>query len=525
MHGTRRRTWRSVAARASSRQSGASTLEHRRSALAARRRWRGRVVARERRPDRPVPASHACRRLRGRPWCCRASPPSRAARCARELEASVTAPRSGLATSSSACASTSPAIPCAASTGARRARQGELIVREFEPPGVQNLGILLRSRSASTQAAADQVARIAASEAWDCLRAGGRVALWAPGCEAVPAGRGAQSLALLQWLARYPAAKRRGRGAPPAAVRRRRRHDQERAQRSPTRSTTIRRHGGSVRAWVVGEAVLQSDIDRASAPGWTWPLDEARRSSCRLADRGVALGPRLRLSGFAHRLLGVVIYGQDYVVPGGRPGDRGRGSRRQLPRPRRPTRSIAGQVLVAGLVFASMAYFLADSVGAIFGGVMPQANFAILLVAVTSFDLKTRRNCYSSLWISLAILYLAAVYAWDYLFGVLAGAVVRCAWRASGPRRTCAAWARGSTCPAARLGHGDASPEPLPSACSRSSSSRSPGRPERPAGRLAAELHAVQGEIENPALPLVQIQGPSPTPSTSATAAGSATRP
>src|SRR5207237_145446 len=52
-------------------------------------------------------------------------------------------------------------------------------------------------------------------------------------------------------------------------------------------------------------------------------------------------------------------------------------------------------------------------------GVLPQANFAILLVAITSFDLKTRRNCYSSMWISLAILYLAAVYAWDYAFGIL----------------------------------------------------------------------------------------------------------
>src|SRR6202043_209750 len=82
-------------------------------------------------------------------------------------------------------------------------------------------------------------------------------------------------------------------------------------------------------------------------------------------------------------------------------------------------RSLVFQVLLASLVFAALAYFLADSVAALFGGVLPQANFAILLVAVTSFDLKSRRNCYSSLWISLAILYLAAVYAWDYAFGIL----------------------------------------------------------------------------------------------------------
>src|SRR5436305_8129349 len=105
------------------------------------------------------------------------------------------------------------------------------------------------------------------------------------------------------------------------------------------------------------------------------------------------------LSGFAVACLGVVLYGQDYVVPplglaiaaaGHAVSYRGRGRRR----------SFWGQILIAGLVFAAMAYFLADSVGAFFGGEMPQANFAILLVAITSFDLKTRRNCYSSLWIS-----------------------------------------------------------------------------------------------------------------------------
>src|SRR5437773_1183474 len=146
--------------------------------------------------------------------------------------------------------------------------------------------------------------------------------------------------------------------------------------------------------------------------------------------------------GFAIGCIGVAIYGQDYVIPavglavaglGHMVSYRGRGQKR----------SISGQALVASLVFASMAYFLADSVGAIFGGVMPQANFAILLVAVTSFDLKTRRNCYSSLWISLAILYLAAVYAWDYLFAVLAGVWFVCLagfWAASHLRRLGAAF-------------------------------------------------------------------------------------
>ena len=63
------------------------------------------------------------------------------------------------------------------------ARRGELIVREFEPPGVQNVGIFL-DPDPTSEAGADQVARIAASEALECLRAGGRVTMWAPGCEA-----------------------------------------------------------------------------------------------------------------------------------------------------------------------------------------------------------------------------------------------------------------------------------------------------------------------------------------------------
>src|SRR6267378_4096765 len=121
--------------------------------------------------------------------------------------------------------------------------------------------------------------------------------------------------------------------------------------------------------------------------------------------------------GFLVAVVAVATYGQDYFVPaigvvvaafGHVVSYLGRNNKR----------SLAGQILVASLVMAALAYFLADSVLALFGGVLPQANFAILLVAVTSFDLKTPRNCYSSLWIGLAILYLAAVFAWDYPFGI-----------------------------------------------------------------------------------------------------------
>src|SRR5205807_2829818 len=129
-------------------------------------------------------------------------------------------------------------------------------------------------------------------------------------------------------------------------------------------------------------------------------------------------GRFLVLSAFAVAVLAVVLYGQDYVIPALGFGIAIAGHVVSY-RGRNRKRTFWGQVLVASLVVASLSYFLADSVGALLGGVMPQANFAILLVAVTSFDLKTRRNCYSSLWISLAILYLASVYAWAYPFGLL----------------------------------------------------------------------------------------------------------
>src|SRR5438477_11377733 len=123
-------------------------------------------------------------------------------------------------------------------------------------------------------------------------------------------------------------------------------------------------------------------------------------------------------SGFSVAMLAIALYGQDYIVPilafvataiGHVVSYRERNRKRGLWR----------QVFLAALVFGALLYVIADSALALFGSVLPQANFAILLVAITSFDLKTRRNCYSSMWISLAILYLAAVYAWDYAFGIL----------------------------------------------------------------------------------------------------------
>ena len=209
-------------------------------------------------------------------------------------------------------------------------------------------------------------------------------------------------------------------------------------------------------------------------------------------------------SGFAVAVLSIVLYGQDYVVPAVgiaaaaigqvvsyRERERHRGRWRQL--------------LLAGLIFAALAYFLADSVGAIFGGILPQANFAILLVAITSFDLKTRRNCYSSLWISLAILYLAAVYAWDYPFGVLVALWALCLagfWTSSHLRRI-GAQLSGPPRPLAIAVLGTlvlglaafiAIPQPVLD-------------PTGPAIVSLPNYVGFKGEIESPALPLIQLSG------------------
>jgi uncharacterized protein (DUF58 family) len=147
------------------------------------------------------------------------------------------------------------------------AHRGELIVREYEPPGAQTLAIYLDPTPRSREVA-DQVARIAASEAWDCVRDGGRVVLWAPGLEASAPLEGADMWQLLEWLARYP-------GTP--------------ADESPPRGNVAvvvsgaadpslvdaleeaRRRGSRVRAWIVGDADLDVDAP-VEHVGTEWPL-------------------------------------------------------------------------------------------------------------------------------------------------------------------------------------------------------------------------------------------------------------
>jgi len=209
-------------------------------------------------------------------------------------------------------------------------------------------------------------------------------------------------------------------------------------------------------------------------------------------------------SGFAVAVLGIVLYGQDYVVPVIGLAAAAAGHVVSY-RERNQKRTFWRQAFLAAMVFGALFYVIADSSLAIFGGILPQANFAILLVAVTSFDLKTRRNCYSSLWISLAIVYLAAVYAWDYAFGVLLGAWTVCVagfWMAShlkrmnadmqGPVRAIAVLLVGAF--AGGVAWFIAVPQPS-------------GVPISPLVISLPNFTAFKGDLANPALPLVQLTG------------------
>jgi protein-glutamine gamma-glutamyltransferase len=225
------------------------------------------------------------------------------------------------------------------------------------------------------------------------------------------------------------------------------------------------------------------------------PLSPIEESA---AARGFAL------AAFAVAAVSIALYGQDYVIPPlavlvGAVGH-------WLSwRNRRRRRGKRGQALIAGLIFLCLAYLLLDSVAALFGGQLPQANFALLLVAVTSFDLKTRRNLYSSLWISLAVLYLAAVYAWDYQFGALIGLWAACLvgfWVASHLRRIEAlpklpAKPVAVAATAVLLGGGllfVLLPQP-------------DGAPQGPLIVSLPSYAQFQGELESPALPLVELGG------------------
>jgi uncharacterized protein (DUF58 family) len=188
---------------------------------------------------------------------------------ARELEASVAAARAGSGTEMFGVREYRPGDPLRRIHWRSSARHAELIVREFGPPGVQTLGIFC-DPSPPTPEVADQIARLAASEVWDCLRAGGRAMLWAPGAEPSLPDESRSLWALLEWLARYPnksdgLAAQAPRVGDAIAVLAAAHPDVDEAL------ATIRHRGGTVRAWVVGGAEVNLDVPVQRA-GLEWPL-------------------------------------------------------------------------------------------------------------------------------------------------------------------------------------------------------------------------------------------------------------
>jgi uncharacterized protein (DUF58 family) len=189
---------------------------------------------------------------------------------ARELEASVAAPRAGSGTELFGVREYRPGDSLRRIHWRSSARHGELVVREYEPPGVQTLGIFCDPEPGGVEVA-DQVARIAASEAWDCVRNGGRVVLWGPGLAPSRPEQARSLWAMLEWLARYPLAAAASEDVDPPMV------SEAVAVTGGARPEIaealemVHRRGGAVRAWVVGDA----DVDLGGPVqhvGTAWPL-------------------------------------------------------------------------------------------------------------------------------------------------------------------------------------------------------------------------------------------------------------
>ena len=188
----------------------------------------------------------------------------------RELEASVAAPRAGSGNELFGIREYRPGDSLRRIHWRSSARHGELVVREYEPPGLQTLTILL-DPSPPTRDVADQLARIAASEAWDCIREGGRVAVWAPGCEPI---QSRDLWALLEWLARYPFSPS-GPAPPSASPTPPHKWGGEEAVVIAACADAELRAAAECfrkrRAWVVGDAELDLDIETQRV-GIDWPL-------------------------------------------------------------------------------------------------------------------------------------------------------------------------------------------------------------------------------------------------------------
>ena len=176
-----------------------------------------------------------------------------ARRRSREVEASVAAPRAGSGNELFGVREYRPGDSLRRIHWRSSARHGELVVREYEPPGVRRLAIHVDPAPPSDEVA-DQVARIAASEAWDCIRDGG----WVRMESAAPTR---DLWTVLEWLARYP-------NSPFVAS----------GDATPLRGEelVVVTAGGEVpsspdRVWVVGDAEVDTDV-AVERVGTQWPL-------------------------------------------------------------------------------------------------------------------------------------------------------------------------------------------------------------------------------------------------------------
>ena len=175
----------------------------------------------------------------------------------RELEAAAAAPRAGAGSELFGVREYQPGDSPRRVHWRLSARLGELVVREFEPPGLRTL-LLVLDPEPPTRADADAIARLAASEAWACQAAGGRVVAWAPGLEASAAE--GSIWPILEWLARYPDLPAEGGGVPRGAA------EAVAITTAPGAAALealeeAARRGIAARAWQVGEGALATEVD------------------------------------------------------------------------------------------------------------------------------------------------------------------------------------------------------------------------------------------------------------------------
>lgn len=176
-------------------------------------------------------------------------------RTAREVEAGIAAPRAGSGTELFGVREYRPGDSLRRIHWRSSARRGELIVREYEPPGLHLLNVVLDPAPPNIEVA-DQIARIGASEAWDCIRDGGRVRLVVGDDATGPTG---ELWSVLEWLARYPQQGPSGSRYPT--------NGEERVVITAGNLTL----DGATRVWAVGDVELEADT-AARRVGTEWPL-------------------------------------------------------------------------------------------------------------------------------------------------------------------------------------------------------------------------------------------------------------